>query len=274
MKKVLWMFISILALALAACGASATPTAIPTVSLGNSGSTPNTQSGGGNTVAASAVVVPVSEARLSFTSIGRVTSVNVKVGDTVKTGDILVKLDTSILEANVREAEANLAYAEIELKYLIRVAGCRVGCAPTQKHIEVAENDIAHAQALVDSAKAVLASQSNLTAPFDGVVVSVDISSAETVTPGRIVIVVGDLSHYRVETTDLSERDVPNVKVGQAVHVFVDALNQNLSGKVASVSRISTTLGGDVIYKVTIDFDEQPDGLLWGMSATVEILVD
>ncbi len=178
------------------------------------------------------------------------------------------------MEAKVREAEANLAYAEIELKYLIRVSGCKVGCAPSQQHIEVAENDIAHAQALVDSAKAVLESQSNLTAPFDGVVVSVDVSPAETVTPGQVVIVMGDLSRYRIETTDLSERDVTKVKVGQDVNIFVEALNQNFTGKVADVSRISTTLGGDVVYKVTIDFDEQPDGLLWGMSADVEILVD
>lgn len=275
MKKNFWILISIFTLALTACGPSAAPTAIPTVSLDNGGSSSTAQPGGGDSVSASAVVVPLREARLSFTAaISRVTSVNVEIGDVVKAGDVLVELDTSILEARVREAEANLAYAEIELKYLIRVTGCRgEGCAPSQKHIEVAENDIAHAQALVDSAKAVLESQSNLAAPFDGVVVSVDISPAETVTPGQVVIVVGDLSHYRIETTDLSERDVPKVKVGQAVKVFIDALNQNLTGKVADISRISTTLGGDVVYKVTIDFDEQPDGLLWGMSADVEILV-
>lgn len=104
--------------------------------------------------------------------------------------------------------------------------------------------------------------------------VSVDVSPGETVTPGQFVIVMGDLSRYRVETTDLSERDVTKVEVGQDVNIFVEALNQNFIGKVADVSRSSTTLGGDVVYKVTIDFNEQPDGLLWGMSADVEILVD
>lgn len=265
----------LMALLLTACGQTSTPTAIPTITLDGGQPSSNPQSGSGSSVSAAAVIVPKSEARLSFASVGRVTSVNVQVGDKVEAGQILVELDTAILEAKVKEAEANLAFAETDLKYLIRVTGCRgEGCTPSYKHIEVAENEVARAQALVDSAKATLNAQSHLTAPFAGTVVTVDISPAETVTPGEVVIVIGDLSGYRVETTDLSERDVPHVKIGQSVNVFVEALGQDFAGKVADVSNISSTLGGDVVYKVTIDFDQQPEGLLWGMSADVEILVE
>lgn len=274
MKKVFWIVISIFAIALTACGQAATTEAVPTVVLDGGQTSTGAQTSSGDSVSAAAVVVPMSEARLSFTSVGRVISVNVQVGDKVEAGQTLVELDTALLEAKVREAEANLAFAETDLKYLIRVTGCRgEGCAPSQKHIEVAENEVARAQALVDSAKATLDAQSHLTAPFAGTVVSVDISPAETVTPGEVVIVMGDLSGYRVETTDLSERDVPHVEIGQDVNVFVEALGQDVTGKVADVSNISSTLGGDVVYKVTIDFDQQPEGLLWGMSADVEILV-
>ena len=265
----------LMALLLIACGQTSTPTAIPTITLDGGQPSSNPQSGSGSSVSAAAVIVPKSEARLSFASVGRVTSVNVQVGDKVEAGQILVELDTAILEAKVKEAEANLAFAETDLKYLIRVTGCRgEGCTPSYKHIEVAENEVARAQALVDSAKATLNAQAHLTAPFAGTVVTVDISPAETVTPGEVVIVIGDLSGYRVETTDLSERDVPHVKIGQSVNVFVEALGQDFEGKVADVSNISSTLGGDVVYKVTIDFDQQPEGLLWGMSADVEILVE
>ncbi len=274
MKKVFWILISIMALTLAACGQAATTEAIPTVSLEGGQTSAGGQSNSGDSVSAAALVVPMSEARLSFTSVGRVTSVNVQVGDRVEAGQILVELDTALLEAKVREAEANLAFAETDLSYLIRVTGCRgEGCAPSQKHIEVAENEVARVQALVDSAKATLEAQSHLSAPFAGTVVSVDISPAETVTPGEVVIVIGDLSGYRIETTDLSERDVPDVKVGQEVNIFVEALGENFTGKVADISNISSTLGGDVVFKVTIDFSQQPKGLLWGMSADVEILV-
>jgi HlyD family secretion protein len=40
---------------------------------------------------------------------------------------------------------------------------------------------------------------------------------------------------------------------------------------VTDISRISSTVGGDVVFKVTINLDEQPQGLLWGMSADVKI---
>lgn len=276
MKRVFWILISLLALTLAACGQASSTEAIPTVVLdAGSSSAPstNSQASSGGTVSASAVVVPVQDAQLSFTNIGRVTSVNVQVGDEVKAGDVLVQLDTSILEAKVREAEANLKYAEIQLEYLIRNVGCRNNCAPSQEHIEVAENDVAKAQALVDSAKAVLAAQSNLTAPFAGTVISVDISPYETVAPGQIVMVLGDLSNYRIETTDLSERDVTRVQAGQPASVFIEALGEEFTGKVVDVARISSELGGDVVYKVTIELDEQPAGLLWGMSADVDISV-
>ena len=89
--------------------------------------------------------------------------------------------------------------------------------------------------------------------------------------PGEAVFTLGDLSHFRVETTDLSERDAPKVAAGQAAEVDVTALGETFPGKVTDVSRISSTIGGDVVYKVTIEFDSQPSGLLWGMSTNVRI---
>lgn len=269
MKKFV-LVLSVLAFVLAACGTSNTEQVVPTVVLeaGSSNTTTsNPQSGSSDgTVSAAAVVVPISQARLSFTSVGRVTAVNVQVGDEVEAGDVLVELDTSILEARVREAEAGVAAAEVQVRYLIRVG-------TTERHLEAAEADVLRAQALLDSANAVLAAQSALTAPFAGTVISVDISPAETVTPGKVVIVLGDLSKYRIETTDLSERNISKVKSGQTVDVYIEALDAYHTGKVVDVDRISATLGGDVVFKVTIDLDTQPQGLLWGMSADVDIRV-
>lgn len=264
----------ILALLLAACGGNATSEAIPTVVLDQGGaSTPSpAESSGGDSVTASAVVVPVQSAELSFMTIGRVTEVNAQVGDQVNAGDVLLRMDLSILEAKVKEAEANLAAAEIQLSYLVRNVGCRgEGCAPSWKHVEVAQVDVQRAQALLDSAKAALDTQSHLAAPFAGTVISVDISPYETASPGQVLMVLGDLSKYRIETTDLSERDVPKVKAGQPVSVYIEALGGDFNGRVVDIARISSELGGDVVFKVTIEFDDQPAGLLWGMSADVDI---
>jgi multidrug resistance efflux pump len=168
------------------------------------------------------------------------------------------------LEAKVKEAEANLTVAQVQVRYLQRVGTDEV-------HLESAQAEADRAQALLDSANATLANQSTLVAPFDGIIASLDISPAETVVPGRVIITIGDLSRLQVETKDLSERDVPRVQIGQTARVFIKPLNQEFTGKVTDISRISSTVGGDVVFKVTIDLDTQPQGLLWGMSADVTI---
>ena len=264
MKKTYSIVATLIALILSACTSTSSPTAIPTISLDNNNSSTGTQSSDAHSVSASAIIVPLQEARLSFSAVGRVTSVDVKVGDQVTAGQTLVTLDTTILEAKVREAEANVLAADAQIRYLNRLATDAL-------HFESAQADLARAQALLDSAKATLLSQSTLTTPFDGTIVSVDIAPAETVVPGQVVIILGDLSEYQIETTDLSERDVTRVQVGQSANVFIEALNENFTGKVIDIDRVSSTLGGDVVYKVTIEMNKQPQGLLWGMSADVQI---
>ena len=89
--------------------------------------------------------------------------------------------------------------------------------------------------------------------------------------PGQVVIVLAKLDNLEIETIDLSELNVSAVKVGQPVNVYVEALDKEFQGKVSAISPISNTIGSDVFFKVTIQLVEQPQGLLWGMSADVEI---
>ena len=259
MKNVFWIFASALALMLTACGASATPTAIPTVSL-NSVAQPSASS---NKATASAIVVPVKKVKLSFPLSGTVNTVEVATGDSVTAGQPLVTLETAILEAKVKEAEANVVTQQSQVAYLIRTG-------TDNERLLAAKANVDNAQAAVDIAQAQL-TQATLTAPFDGTIASVDISPAEFANPGQEVIVMGDLSHFQIETTDFSEIDVPSIKVGQTVAVFIEALNQTFNGKVVDIARSSETVGGDVVFKVTIELDQQPAGLRWGMSADVDI---
>ncbi len=259
MKKVFLILISIFALALTACGSSASPTVIPTVSLDSGSQTLSSAS----KATASGIVVPVTKVELAFPLSGAVKTVEVAAGDSVTANQPLVTLDSSVLEARVKEAEANVVTVKTQLAYLIRTG-------TSQERLDAAQANIDRAQSAVDIAKAQLA-QATLTAPFDGTIASVEISPAEFASPGQIVIVMGDLTHFQIETTDLSEKDVPVVKVGQTATVFIEALNQEFSGKVVDIARFSETVGGDVVFKVTIELDEQPEGLRWGMSADVTI---
>ena len=135
---------------------------------------------------------------------------------------------------------------------------------------------MALAQARVDNAKAQLAAAQStladldLKAPFDGVVSQVYLHSGEWVIPGQPVVALADLDHLRIETTDLSERDIPRVEIGQPVTVLVKPLNQSVAGHVSQIGLLASTLGGDVVYKVTIDLDTIPTGLRAGMSVEVQ----
>jgi membrane fusion protein (multidrug efflux system) len=252
---------SVAALIAAGCASNAATTAIPTVVLGgNAAPVAGTSRG---TVAASGEVVPEPKASLSFPLTGTVKTVEVEVGDEVSRGDVLITLDTALWEAKVGEAEGALAAAEAEERLQVRNGA-------DQEHIDAANADVDTALAAVESAKATL-QQATLTAPFDGTIASVDISPAETVTPGLIVIMLGDLTNFQVITTDLSERDVPAVRIGQVATITVAALGEDFPGKVTGISRISSTVGGDVVYEVTLEFDAQPQGLLWGMTTEVRI---
>lgn len=268
MKNTSWILIVILALTACASPASSN-TPLPTVVLDPSGvqnagqpETPAVQ----GAVSASAEAVPVSMVSLSFPLTGLVKSVEVETGEAVRSGDVVATLDTALLEARVAEAQANVAAQETRVRYLRRVG-------PGDEQLNAAIADVDRANAVLAQMQATLA-QATLTSPIDGTAAVVDMAAGETAIPGRIMVVVADLTEFQFETTDLSERDVASVQIGQAVTVFIEALKGEFSGRVTDVARTSGIVGGDVVYKVTIALDEQPEGLRWGMSADVTIQVE
>jgi len=112
-----------------------------------------------------------------------------------------------------------------------------------------------------------------LRAPFDGTVGELLVEEGELVTPQATVLRFGDLTKMQIETTDLSEVDINEVKVGQKATASIDALGgKELSGAVARIGTIAGDRRGDTVYKVIIELDPKDiSELRWGMSAFVEI---
>ena len=228
------------------------------------------------TVVASAVAVPAQVTHLGFLISGIVKDVNVKGGDTVQAGDALVVLNIPELEYNVVAAQEALRSAEknAELQRYKRVRVIRNGrkfwdIVPPEVR-QIADAQAASAQALLDIAQANLA-QATLLAPAGATVASVDILPGEYVSQNQALVTLAALDALQLETTDLSERDITRVKVGAPVDISIQALNESFRGKVIRISPMASTVGGDVVFKVTIGFDQQPEGLRWGMSAEVAI---
>jgi HlyD family secretion protein len=91
------------------------------------------------------------------------------------------------------------------------------------------------------------------------------------VNAGQPIVLLGDLGQLQVETTDLNEKDIAGVNVGDKVTIAFDALpGIQVDGTIAKIAPKSSRTTG-VNYTATIDLAQIPEGLRWGMTALVEI---
>jgi HlyD family secretion protein len=168
----------------------------------------------------------------------------------------------------VEKADAVLEVARAELDAAQRRFDL-LRNGPDPQALALAEARLANAEAQLAAAQAALADL-ELKAPIAGTVSEVSAHAGEWVMPGQVVLVLADLDHLRVETSDLSERDVPRVAVGQPAAVQIEALGAVARGVVVEISTLAETLGGDVVYTTTLDLENPPAGLRVGMSVEVQ----
>lgn len=134
-----------------------------------------------------------------------------------------------------------------------------------------AQARLEQAQAAVTRIQAQIA-DATLYAPFAGTVSEAPVKVGDTVVPGQPVMTLATLAQLRARTKDLTELDVVRIAKGQVATVTVEALPDiQLRGKVACIELQADDYRGDVVYPVTIAFDEVPSELRWGMTALVEI---
>lgn len=178
--------------------------------------------------------------------------------------DLLAPVD----EIELATAEADLAYAQARLtdaqhKYTTLVDG------PEPEEVAAAQMRVTVAEANLSAVKKGM-QELELLAPFAGTVVDVSVKSGEWVELGQPVMVLAVMSEWIVETTDLTEIQVPEIRLGQGVKVIPEALpDLTLTGKVESISEISTINKGDVTYTARITLIETEPRLRWGMTVAV-----
>jgi HlyD family secretion protein len=112
---------------------------------------------------------------------------------------------------------------------------------------------------------------SELRAPFAGTVGLVRTRPNEWISPGQSLVDLADLSSFQIQTSDLSEIDAARVALDAPVTVTFDALPEVVvPGHVARIAPRASE-GSGVNYTVWIQLDEIPEGLMWGMTAFVDI---
>ena len=136
--------------------------------------------------------------------------------------------------------------------------------------IAAAEADVAAAQAGLDQAHAALA-ETELRAPFAGVVAGLATVVGEQVATGAPVVQLADFSHWHVETTDLTELNVVRVKEGDPATITFDALpGETFKGVVEQIKAIGENYKGDISYTAVVRPERTDPRLRWNMTAAVD----
>ncbi len=164
---------------------------------------------------------------------------------------------------------AKAGLAEAQRAYQARLEG------PDPEEYQLAQARLENANAQVAAAEEALANY-DLLAPFDGQVLDdTDLFVGQWVSPFQPIVILADASTWYVETKDLNELDVVDIKLGQSVEISPDAIDGLIvSGSVEQIAETYTEKSGDVVYLVRIRLDERDDRLRWGMTVEITFLKD
>ena len=219
---------------------------------------------------------------------GIISDIYVDFNDRVRAGQIIARIDTTLLWSTVRDAESNLERNQAQLKQAQRELD-RLEPLFTQQF--VTEVDYSRAQYDLDIAKAATKSaeisldraRQNLSyatiiAPISGTVIERNVDVGQTVAASfsapQLFLIADDLSRMEI-LASVDESDIGQIQEGQFARFTVQAYPDDMfNGTVRQVRLQSTVQENVVNYTVVIDVDNLDGRLLPGMTATVDFLIE
>ena len=196
--------------------------------------------------------------------------------DAVKVAQAEAKLDAAnaALEALLPDAdEIALALQRLESAAL-EVEKLERGRDPLDEdrreaRLEAAAYRVAIAESNLETALMAL-EDTELLAPFAGLIVAVNIDAGEEVAPRQVVVGLADVSAWELHTEDLDELSVVNLSEGDIVQVRFDALpDLSMAGSVERISALGEARQGAVTYTAEIRLSGSDPRLRMGMTASV-----
>ena len=171
-----------------------------------------------NTIKAVGGLEATQGAMLSAEADGRVVQIAFDSGKIVKKDDLLVKLDTSVEEAELVGAKARLELSRLNLE---RQKALRGKNANSKMDLDNAESEFENSKAAVEQLEAII-KKKNITAPFDGIVGIRLVNVGQMITTGTNIVAVHTLDPLYVNF-NLPEQDLAKIKIGNKINVNVDA---------------------------------------------------
>ncbi|CUU00739.1 HlyD family secretion protein [Candidatus Kryptobacter tengchongensis] len=250
-------------------------------------------------------IQPEVEVKISAEVSGEIVEMPVKVGQSVKKGQLLVKIKPDLyiarkeaMEANLKSAlaqleiaKANLSKAESEFKRAEELYSKKLisdaEYENTRTSYNIAKAQYSSASSAVEQARASLRqaeedlAKTIIYSPIDGVVTQINAEVGERVVgtsqmAGTVIMVIADLSKMEARI-DVSEVDVVHVSIGDTAILSVDAFpEKKLKGIVYEISNAAKTKGlgtqEEVVnFEVRIRILNKDIALRPGMSVTADI---
>lgn len=263
-------------------------------------------------VTASGQVTPRTKVDLSADITGKIVALNVKMGDMVKKGQLVLQIDPQQFESQVQRAEAALANSRARLAQakanlqqaqnnyqrsadikksnatLIsdeQIEQLRTAFEVNQALLEAAQQDVKQGEASVKDARWQL-SRTNIYAPMSGRVTRLNVENGETAVQGMFnkdaatLMTIADMSVLETKVK-VDETDVSRISLGDSAVIQIDAFpDTTFVGRVVEVSQSSvrgTTTGtGDqaIDYEVKVRLVNPPTDTRQDFSATAKVITD
>ena len=197
---------------------------------------------------------------------GKVSSINVKVNQSIKKGKVLMKLTNTSYTANYDKLineRADLAEDLADLLKIYNDGAILARMSGTIKSVPSTEESEATSSSSTTSTNSGYSGYyGNYGSQSSTTTTTTEKSTSFTICPDKKMTV----------TVSVDETDILSISKGQSAEVTIDSLEKTFTGKITDIDKSGTTSDGTVGYTAEITIDKV-DGMLSGMSASVLIAV-
>lgn len=239
------------------------------------------------TVSSTGTIEASKQVEVSTQVSGKIVSVYADTNKVVAKGDILAKIDSTLLEISVKTAEAELLKAKSQYELALHEYNSNISLNKEKlvsnlqlEKLRVSKEgayaDLLSAEARLLTAKANL-DYSIITAPINGIVLDKNVEEGQTVAASlsapTLFTIAESLKQIKIKAL-VSESDIASIKEGQKIRFSVEAFpEKQFEGKVDSIFLNGTVVSNVVNYTVIIEADNNNKELFPGMTATIDFII-
>ena len=237
-------------------------------------------------VTATGTLNPVQNVQVGSQVSGNIQKLFADFNSIVKAGQVIAQIDPVVFQANVNQAEGELANARAALD-LARLNATRTQALVAKQNsaqsdldqvmaaLHQAEANVKIKEGALEKTKADL-DHCTITSPIDGIVISRNVDVGQTVAASLqapvIFTIANDLAKMQIDA-NVAEADVGGVAIDQDVEFTVDAFpSRTFQGKVVQVRNAPITVQNVVTYDTVIGVSNPELKLKPGMTANVSIV--